>query len=193
MTKEKAKIRIGANDIRRLLAGDWYTLYREKLGIQPKKPFADTIHSQLGVLTEGFHRDLLSDALRGYETDDWNVFEGGLAECKAFGEQAMADAVAQVDGYATSKELNWFDPVELKFPHHSRWFEDRLDAYYPQLQWIMHVTGHSRIVFSCLWIDRHEWRHIGRDQRYINMLHETALEFLWHIENERSPKRILKL
>lgn len=191
-----APIRIGASDVARLMRGDWYVLYREKMGLQPKKPFADTIHSQLGVLTEDFHRQILSDAMRGHESHDWTISEGGLAECKSFGTDACAQAVAQIDAWAEITTNDITDrqaPVELKFPHHSRWFDDRLEAYYPQLQWQMMVTAATKVCFSCLWIDRHEWRWIGRDQRYINLLFDTAQEFVWHLERQLPPKRTLGL
>lgn len=171
------EIRIGASDIMRLMKGDWYVLYREKMGLQDKKPFANTIHSQLGLLTEDYHSELLSAALSADLTKPEE-----LATHPYFGW-----AVAQVD------RLWGSIPVELKFPHHSTWFENRLEAYWYQLQWQMFVMEADHAIFSCLWIDKHEWKEIKRCADTISILWETAKEFRWHCHTCIAPKRVMQL
>mgnify|MGYP003342323106 FL=1 len=51
---------IGGTDALRIMAGDWHALWREKMGIDQPKDFAFDFPVQLGIYTEPFHMNWLS-------------------------------------------------------------------------------------------------------------------------------------
>ena len=51
---------LGGTDAKRILDGDWFVLYEEKVGIRQPEDLTHKFQVQLGIYTEPFHADWLA-------------------------------------------------------------------------------------------------------------------------------------
>ena len=145
LTPEQKRDRVtgvGGSDVRDyILPGRWAELYDLKTGAAQEKSLAFEMAPMLGIYLEPFHR-------AWYEhTTQRPVYFDALAHQT----HRLADApfcLAHIDGYERD-DNSWF-PWEGKAVNGFTKFNEAIDKYMPQLQWIMFVTGTSKIRFSCL-------------------------------------------
>ena len=181
LTERQHAARLGkmtASRIAAIMNGDvedMYDLWLELTGDPSWKPkdYSYNWAVQLGNATEQFHLDWIQRNL-GMITD-----RGELRQHPQFEWVACT-----LDGWCSETKC----PVEAK---HTGGFEDMpvlIDRYMPQMQWTMYATGAKEIIFSAIMGAREpKPQFIGRDDGYINTLHEQARQFMQCVWDLREP------
>lgn len=137
---------VGGSDVRDyILTGDWATLYDIKTGVKQEENIAFALAPMLGIYLEPFHRAWFEHTTKRVVHFD----------AKARQTYRLTDAdfcLAHIDGYELphgAPKEEWV-PWEGKALNGFTKWEQAVEKYMPQLQWIMFVTGRPNITFSCL-------------------------------------------
>lgn len=165
---------IGSSDAKRILDGDWFALYQEKIGERPAEDLIHNFPVQLGIYTERFHIGWLNRHC-GFDIAQEPTMH------RMSGHPQIG---ANLDGW--SQTHNTF--VEVK---HSNGRADRnsmVDWYQPQIAHMCNVTGCASGILSYIAGNQApDWFTIEPSQRYRDALLEMELAFWWHIENREPP------
>ena len=165
---------IGGSDAMRIMAGDWATLYREKVGEAEPADLSDVFKVQLGIRTESFHAE-------------WFAKRTGftLRDPAPFYEHGYNDFMfAHLDRWIVGTETF----VELKHSRQGANARAKAQYYMPQLQHYMAVTG-----VWCCWFsvipgnDEPDFCVVDRDEAYIEALIEAERSFWWHVTQKVPP------
>jgi len=175
--------RIGSSDARRIMAGHWVEVWREKTG-RAGPPCLDFVPAvQIGIATEHLHA-------RFY------TFRTGIGVYPAdHGTYVHPDhdhIVANLDF------LTWSAPpadpleptdtiLEAKFHSGPMTDEDLAEKYYWQVQHQMLVSGFRQGVLSVLRPSGYSFLEIPHSEADAETLLETLQAFWWHVENDLEP------
>lgn len=171
---ETRRTRIGGSDARRLAEGDAYNLWLEKKGLKEPENLDNVLPVQMGIWTEPHHIKWFADqnevTINGTQVE---IHEGNL--------MATVDAVVSFDDSdlfnAEFKHVNAFTDMETQ-----------LEKYWPQLQHILMVSDHDRMIFSVLFgTMKWEWQWVERDEAYIEELLSLELTFLEYLALDEWP------
>jgi len=175
--------RIGSSDARRIMAGHWVEVWREKTG-RAGPPCLDFVPAvQIGIATEHLHA-------RFY------TFRTGIGVYPAdHGTYVHPDhdhIVANLD-FLTWSALP-ADPLEptdtileAKFHSGPMTDEDLAEKYYWQVQHQMLVSGFRQGVLSVLRPSGYSFLEIPHSEADAETLLETLQAFWWHVENDLEP------
>lgn len=166
---------LGGSDARFIMDGQWRTLYRQKLGLDPLPDFAGMFNVQLGKHTEGFHLGWLHKL---------DIIE--LEEPLAFYvHPEVGGLFAHLDGW--DKRQDTF--VEAKHCHGAADFRDRARYYLPQIAHECLVTGKAEGWFSMIkGNEEPQCEVVQPTSDYLESYFELAKAFLWHLEERVEPE-----
>lgn len=170
---------IGASDAKRILDGEWLTLYQEKLGLRQPEDFTHNFQVQLGIMTERFHLNWLN---RYYDMDI--VVEPHQQLHRMTG---MPHLACHLDGWCRTN--NAF--VEVKHSNGRANRDSMVEWYQPQIAHICNVLAVDRGIISYIAGNTSpDWFLIAPSHAYRKALIEMEAAFWWHIENREPPNVI---
>jgi len=172
-TQEDRTTFVGGTDAMRIMHGDWLSLYKEKVGIQPPQDMSRRFPVQLGIYTEPFHREWLAWQT-GYTINTVVPFEKKIRNvpCRA-----------KIDGYIPVDHM-----VELKHTGGHKSVREEALNYMPQVQFYMLVGDFKKCTFSVIGGNQEpEHCTIEPNQPYANMLMDTITTFWDHCVNRVPP------
>lgn len=170
MQKDRTKY-IGGSDATRIVEGDWYQLWSEKVGETKQADLSDILPVQMGICTEEFN-------LQWFE----KLYEKEVSDKQSF--ITMKDykfIAANVDGIVKqdnaiidAKHTNAFsNPAKVA------------DKYNAQMQHYMMVTNTEKAYLSTFFGNmKYELVAIDRDQVFMDRLLNAELLF-WHFVTEK--------
>ena len=165
---------LGGTDAMRIMAGDWATLYAEKIGEAAPVDLSNVFKVQLGLLTEAFHAEWFS------RQTGMTVQEGGPTLI----HDEHPWMLANLDGWLPEEHCF----IEFKHTRNGASAWDKARYYMPQLQHYMAVTAAERCYFSII-PGNDEPRHVvvARDDAYIAGLIKMESSFWWHVTERIRP------
>jgi len=169
---------IGGSDARRIMEGDWHSLWLEKTGQQESADLSDNLAVQIGVTTEDFHLSwFLKHALdpKQDQLDKQKTYEGTHLEvpCK---------------GTVDAKIYQAHKIVECKHTYDRNTIESCIKQYMPQLQFYMMVSETESCYLSVIFGNR-RWEavEVSRDETYISRMMIHIKEFWQLVESNTAP------
>jgi len=167
---------IGGTDAKRILDGDWLTLYEEKLGLIPAPDLSKVFKVQLGKWTEPFHAKWLE------EQHGLDLREVGFMQHK------------QHPFIAGSLDRLWPERstfVELKHTNERSTVRDMVEWYQPQVAHYCAVLGVTEAYLSFIaGNEEPQLVKIEPGADYISQLIELEVLFWWHVENRMAPDNL---
>ena len=165
---------VGGSDAKKILDGDWHTLYQIKKEIVPAEDLSNKFNVQLGIYTEPFHAAWLN-AHMGYDLEA-AVFTKHIDHPRIAG---TVDFINKTDGF----------PLDAKHTN-ERSTEDSLKKWYlPQMAHYCNVYGADHIYLSAIMGNKDpvvfKWTP---DPDYLSNLLELELQFWWHVANDSPPE-----
>jgi predicted phage-related endonuclease len=166
---------IGGSDARRILEGNWFELYQEKVGEAEPADLTQVFRVQLGKHTEDFHLDWIE------RREIWQI---GMRNHR-IDHSEIAFMFCHIDGRVHSKEC----PIEVKHSNGRANARDAAIYYMAQLQHILACTGDDQIYFSVIaGNEEPELALVSRNNGYIADLIDLETNFWWHVENRVPPE-----
>jgi len=173
---------IGGSDARRIMEGDWHSLWLEKTGQQESTDLSDNLAVQLGIATESFHIQWFKN---NYFVNDFERASLGLKEQVRFAENI--DGVfcrGTVDAFLPSKDRI----LECKHTYDRNTMESCIKQYMPQIQFYMMVSGAESCYLSVIFGNRRwECVEVSHDKNYIDRMMVHIKEFWSCVESNTSP------
>lgn len=167
---------MGGSDAKKIIEGDWLTVYEEKLGIRQPPDLDDVFPVQLGKFTESLHRDWFAKRSNKslYLLNDKTV-RVHPKHSFMFGH---LDAWVPEDGTF----------LEMKHSNSNASFREKATYYMPQMAHYASICGVQKCWFSLIPGNSEPvWGEIEITTDYIDALVEAEQAFWWHVENEVPP------
>ena len=165
---------IGGSDMRRIMEGDWISLWEEKTGRKKPDDLSDVLPVQLGTFTEDFNID-------------WFHKQTGM---EVFARQKVVKL--DVDGVPCKGQLDgvvsWDNAViECKHTYDNNSIDNVLKQYMPQIQFYMWVGNHTECYLSVLFGNR-RWESVkvSRADDYIERM-RVHLKTFWQLVVDDTP------
>lgn len=170
---------VGGSDAKRIIEGDWLSLYEEKVGIRQPDDLSDVFRVQLGTWTEPFHLDWLKRQMKMQLGDRGRVFH----------HPAHPWMRGQVDAW-------WFETatfLETKHTNERATVRSMVEQYQPQIAHYCNVTGttHGYLSFIPGNGDPVICK-VEPSAAYRRELLELETSFWWHVENEMAPDAVME-
>jgi predicted phage-related endonuclease len=168
---------IGGSDARRIMEGDWHSLWLEKTGQQEPTDLSDNLAVQIGVTTEDFH-------LSWFMRHALDTTKDLLIRQQAYtGEFDAVPCKGTVDGLIHNREKI----VECKHTYDRNTIESCIKQYMPQLQFYMMVSQTQSCYLSVIFGNR-RWEsvEVSRDDAYIERMIVHIKEF-WQLVQSNTP------
>jgi predicted phage-related endonuclease len=166
---------LGGTDAMRIMSGDWFRLYQEKMQLTEPANLDDIFEVQLGIYTEPFHRQWFQK-LTGFKVEEHE----GRYLSKYYGNM-----YAHIDGWIEDKKTF----VELKHSNAFFSLKDRIKYYMPQLHHYMYVMDVKTCYFSAIFGNSApQYAVVGRDSGYMSELIRMEEAFWWHVEHKTAPE-----
>ena len=174
---------IGGSDMRRIMEGDWQSLWLEKTGKTKPEDLSDVLPVQLGIFTEQFNINWFED-----QTGCSVKKQQHCAEMNWEGVPLKGT----VDGYIwdNSGSENFFteEIVECKHTYEGNSMENCLKTYMPQIQFYMWVHQSKGCYLSVIFGNR-KWDtvYIQKDWQYIDQMKLYISQFWKHVSDNVEP------
>jgi predicted phage-related endonuclease len=166
---------LGGTDAKRIVEGDWASLYLEKVGLRIPESLDHIFRVQLGVHTEPFHMQWLANR------EGWRV----SPQTNRIYHAEHRFMFAHLDGWVDEIDL----PLEVKHTNGRESVRTRAQFYMPQLQHYMAVANAPAILFSIIaGNDEPDFVKVDRSDEYIEQLIERETAFWWHVEHHEQPE-----
>ena len=173
---------IGGSDVIRIMAGDWYDLWQEKMGLTEPVDLSDNVAVQLGIYTESFNIRWFCERMN---VTDWE-HDVKLRDYEINGVpiRATLDAQLMMNGEKVV--------LECKHTHERNTMNKQLERYMPQLQLYMAVARTNYAYFSNIFgNNRIEYVKVNRDEEYIEHMVLRVRKFWDFVENKKEPPHIM--
>lgn len=169
---------IGGSDAKRILEGDWLSLYQEKMGLRPEEDLSRNFQVQLGVFTEPFHLGWLNK----YEGFDIHPIQ--QQRSRVAGDEFMA---ANLDGWCSAH--NTF--IDTKHSNIRASRESMVEWYQPQIAHYCNVVDRTYGYVSYIAGNAEpDYFRMEPSEEYRLVLRELERAFWWHIENRTAPEGV---
>lgn len=165
---------IGGSDAKRIIEGQWISLYEEKVGIAQPEDLSDVFRVQLGVWTEPFHLGWLRGKLLMQISKAQQVMQ----------HPELPWLRGQIDG--------WWDEhdtfIDLKHTNERATVRSMSEMYQPQVAHYCLATGRTHGYLSFIAGNNDPVIcKVQPSQGYIEQLLKLEQSFWWHVENEVTP------
>lgn len=168
---------IGGTDARRIAAGEWLDLWREKMGEIEPPNLEHIFRVQLGLATEPLHARWFfrQTKLKLVDPGDEPITTAHAPEPFMF---------ATLDRWVVDR----FCPLEMKHTHGGNSLHACAEYYMAQIQHQAMVTGADKVILSIIkGNDEPEHVVVSRDEAYCTRLLEQEREFWGYVEREERP------
>ena len=168
---------IGGSDARRIMDGDWHSLWLEKTGQQEPTDLSDNLAVQIGIATEDFHLSWFAKQVldptkeylvkqQTYQSKNWGVPCKGTVDAKIYGRDKI---------------------VECKHTYERNTMESCLKQYMPQIQFYMLTSDMASCYLSVIFGNR-RWEsvEVSLDLFYIDKMMTHVAEF-WKLVETKTP------
>lgn len=168
---------LGGTDAMRIMAGDWNSLYHEKIGTKEPEDLSEVFKVQLGIWTESFHIQWL--ARQHLIEIDYNI---GRIE-----HEDEPWLFANLDAWI--KDEDTFLEVKHSGSHANS--HEKARYYMPQLQHYMMVTKKTHCMFSVICGNTEPVMiRVDADMEYRTNLFKMEKAFWWHVQNKVEPELV---
>lgn len=168
------KTGLGGTDARRIMEGDWLSLYEEKLGITQPEDLSGVFRVAFGSYTEPLHAEWFA-RLSGLAVDDAPARIHHHAEPFLF---------AHLDRWLPGEDTF----LEMKHTRSGVPARRHAQSYMAQLQHYLLVTGRPRCWFSVIaGNDDPDWVVVEAHAEYQLQLLDAERSFWWHVQNRVPP------
>ena len=166
---------LGGTDAMRIMNGDWFRLYQEKMQLTEPANLDDIFEVQLGIYTEPFHRQWFQ------KLTDMQITISSERQI-SWTKPVM---YAHIDGWIEDKKTF----VELKHSNAFFSLKDRIKYYMPQLTHYMFVMDVKTCYFSAIFGNSApQYAVVGIDIAYMSELIRMEEAFWWHVEHKTAPE-----
>ena len=179
---EERRKYIGGTDAKRIMTGDWHSLWEEKTGRVSPEDLSDVFQVQLGLVTESFNLYWLEKtspiSITAYGK------ELGLVKDTDFPFMACHPDAVGYDEHGRNLLID---------AKHSNAFNDDdgiIETYYWQMQHNAKVMQCSRICIP--WIKGNSWPgpvYMDADLAAQAQMIDLEKKFWWHVENDIAPEQ----
>ncbi len=180
---------IGGSDMRRIMDGDWTSLWEEKTGKVEPVDLSDNLAVQLGTITEHFNKEWFNKqhTSEGCETiaaGHKGVGHGLTAEMNWEGVPLKG----QVDGHIMVNRNFTDEIIECKHTYDMNKMEACLQMYMPQMQFYMWVHQAKGCYLSVIFGNR-RWEsvYVTKDWDYIHKMQVHLTEFWRLVRDDTRP------
>lgn len=171
---------IGGSDMRRIMTGDWTSLWEEKTGRTEPEDLSDVLAVQLGSFTEQFNLDWFSIRHGCSIRNQQHTYEMNWNGVPLKG---------QIDGELfDSDDISTNEIVECKHTYQMNKMEACLEMYMPQIQfylWISQAKGcYLSVIFGN---NRWESVYVSKNWEYIEKMQVHLKEFWNLVRSDERP------
>ena len=170
---------LGGSDATKIVAGEWKSLYEEKMGIKEPEDLSFILPVQLGIYTEPFNKEWFQTNNNGLYVKD---VEDTLYHKK------YDFIYANLDGYVIDDNFKKIGVFEAKHTRAYTKDDTILERYYAQVQHYMMVSKLPRTWLSVLY-GNHDYKVfvIEQDKKFQKKLLNAEIFFWSHIEKQAAP------
>ena len=164
---------IGGSDMRRIMEGDWISLWEEKTGRKKPDDLSDVLPVQLGTFTEQFNINWF-----GQQTGKEVSFSQHEIKLDVDGIPCKGMLDGLVEGVT---------PIECKHTYDNNTIDNVLKQYMPQIQFYMWVGGYTECYLSVLFGNR-RWEsvRVSRADDYVERM-RVHLKTFWQLVVDDTP------
>jgi predicted phage-related endonuclease len=173
---------IGGSDARRIMEGDWHTLWLEKTGRAESADLSENIAVQLGAYTEQFN---IMWFKRHHFVNSFERNSIDIIEQVQFKEDVNGvPCKGTVDGCIRDQKRI----LECKHTYDRNTMESCIGQYMPQIQFYMRLTDAEHCYLSVIFGNR-RWEAVAvaRDDRYIDAMMVHIAEFWKCVTSDTEP------
>lgn len=173
---------IGGSDARRIMEGDWHSLWLEKTGQQESTDLSDNLAVQLGIHTEQFNILWFKKYYMGFPSEEHS---DQMREQKTF-DTVINNVPCRgtVDGWLFGHNKI----LECKHTYDRNTIESCIKQYMPQIQFYMHISNTESCYLSVIFGNRRwECVEVSRDDTYIERMMVHIKEFWQLVESNTAP------
>jgi len=172
---------IGGSDARRIMDGDWHSLWLEKTGQVKPDDLSQNFAVQLGSFTEDFN-------LQWFHQQQMNNEHHMREQVEFMGVYNSVECKGTVDGYMHDANAI----VECKHTYDRNTMESCIKQYMPQIQFYLMVSGVQHCYLSVIFGNRRwECVCISKDNDYIEHMMAHIAEF-WKLVTSKTEPAIGK-
>ena len=164
---------IGGSDMRRIMEGDWISLWEEKTGRKKPDDLSDVLPVQLGTFTEQFNINWF-----GQQTGKEVSFSQHEIKLDVDGIPCKGMLDGLVEGVT---------PIECKHTYDNNSIHNVLKQYMPQIQFYMWVGNYTDCYLSVLFGNR-RWEsvRVSRADDYVERM-RVHLRTFWQLVVDDTP------
>jgi hypothetical protein len=172
---------IGGSDMRRIMDGDWVSLWEEKTGRTQPEDLSNHLAVQLGTHTEDFN-------LQWFADNELNATEQGLDLLSKQRTFEMNWEGVPCKGTVDACIHNTHEIVEAKHTYERNTMEGCLTMYMPQIQFYLWIGVKDGCYLSVIFGNR-RWEsvYIKKDWDYIHKMQVHLKEFWGHVKADTRP------
>ena len=180
---------IGGSDMRRIMEGDWLSLWQEKTGRVIPDDLSNVLPVQMGVQTEHFNKEWFA---KQHTSEDCETIAAGH---KGVGNGLTAEInwegvplKGQVDGHIMVNRQFTDEIIECKHTYEGNSMENCLKMYMPQMQFYMWVHQAKGCYLSVFFGNR-RWEsvYVQKDWKYIDQMKVHLVEFWKCVSQDQEP------
>ena len=173
---------IGGSDAKRIIEGDWHTLWLEKTKRVEPVDLSDVLPVQMGIATEKLNIDWLEKALVNEGYKDTEIERDVTLEQKDF-------MMSHLDGHIVKPNII----VEAKHTYAMNTLENVAQFYYCQLQHYMMHSGANETYLSVFFgNNEHKWSSIESDPEFHQTLYKAEMAFWKFVEEDKEPTEFIQ-
>ena len=190
---------IGGSDMRRIMEGDWLSLWQEKTGRVMPDDLSDVLPVQMGVQTERFNKDWFA---KQHTTDECETIVTGFysdnEQQEVYGAKTRGPTAEMnwegvplkgtVDGFIWIDRVYEDEIIECKHTYEGNSMENCLKMYMPQMQFYMWVHQAKGCYLSVFFGNR-RWEsvYVQKDWKYIDQMKVHLVEFWKCVSQDQEP------
>jgi predicted phage-related endonuclease len=169
---------LGGTDAKKIVEGDWLSVYNEKLGITEPPDLSDIFPVQLGSWTEPFHREWFA------KRSGKKLIHDSLEVAMARVHPEHSFMFGHIDAWIPEDKTF----LEMKHTNAHSSFREKADYYMPQMAHYAAICGVNKCWFSMIPGNGEPiWGEIEITTDYMNALIEAERAFWWHVVEEIPP------
>jgi len=169
---------VGGSDMRRIMDGDWVSLWEQKTGRTESDDLSNNIAVQLGSFTEDFN-------LKWFLYQELDPFKDQLEKQREF---TMNWEGVPCKGTVDACIFGTEEIIEAKHTYDRNTMENCIKMYMPQIQFYLWISIKDGCYLSVIFgNNRWESVYIKKDWDYIHKMQVHLKEFWRHVTEDTRP------
>jgi predicted phage-related endonuclease len=185
---------IGGSDARRIMEGDWHSLWLEKTGQQEPTDLSDNLAVQIGIVTESLNQKWFDKQYESQNLSVHRVLEPWDRETGTHGSPTQemqwngVPLKGTIDGWVCKNSQYNQQIIECKHTYERNTMEACIKQYMPQLQFYMFTHKNAQSCFLSVIFGNRRWEcvEVSRDEQYIERMLVHIKEF-WQLVETKTP------